>query len=81
MRILAFAIASVLAVCVADPSVAATAKKKKVTYPNSGQTLRPDFDKCEAQSITAGAPVGQSGHREFMMQCLYGIVTGRPGTS
>jgi hypothetical protein len=81
MRILALAAASVLAVCLADPTLAATVKKKKVTYPNSDQTLRPDFDKCEAQSVQAGAPVGQSGHREFMMQCLYGVVTGRPGVS
>jgi hypothetical protein len=76
MRIIALAISAVLAVCVADSALAA---KKKAPVPNSSQSLRPDFEKCEQQAEKLGAPVGQSGHREYMMQCLRGVITGRPG--
>jgi hypothetical protein len=76
MRIIALAITAVLAVCVADSALAA---KKKHAVPNSSESLRPDFDKCEAQSIQLGVAAGQTGHREWMMQCLHGIITGRPG--
>ncbi len=75
MRIISLVITGLIAVCVADPAFAA---KKKHPMVNSAQSLRPDFDQCEAKAIKAGAPAGVSGHREYMMQCLYGIVTGRP---
>ena len=70
MRIVALAISAVLAVCAADLALAA---KKKKPAPSAAR-----FDQCEQQSIEKGAPPGQSGHREWMMQCLYGIITGRP---
>jgi hypothetical protein len=68
MRIVALGLTAVLAVCVADSAVAA---KKKVATPAQ-------FQKCYDESVKASAPPGQSGHREYMMQCLFGIVTGRP---
>jgi hypothetical protein len=68
MRIVALGLSAILAVCVADSAVAA---KKKVATPAQ-------YDKCYQDAVKAGALAGQSGHREFMMQCLYGIVTGRP---
>jgi hypothetical protein len=70
MRIVAVGIAAVLAVCVADSALAA---KKKVPLASPAK-----FDKCYQDSIKASSPPGQSGHREFMMQCMYGIITGRP---
>jgi hypothetical protein len=69
MRIVALGISTVLAVCVADSAVAA---KRKVATPAQ-------YDKCYEGAVKAGALAGQSGHKEYMMQCLYGIVAGRPG--
>lgn len=79
MRVITLAVAAILAVCAADATLdSALAAKKKKPMVNSSQSLRPDFDKCEQKANQAGAPAGQSGHREYMMQCLYGVVTGRP---
>jgi hypothetical protein len=71
MRIVALAITAILAVGVADSALAA---KKKA--PPAATPAR--YEQCEQQAVQAGALPGQSGHREFMMQCLYGIITGRP---
>ena len=71
MRIVALAITAILVVGVADSALAA---KKKA--PPAATPAR--YDKCEQQAIQAGALPGQAGHREYMMQCLYGIITGRP---
>jgi hypothetical protein len=70
MRIVALGLTAVLAVCIADSALAA---KKKTPPPATPAR----YEKCEQQAVQAGAPPGQSGHRECMMQCLYGIVTGR----
>ena len=69
MRIVAIGLTAILAVCVADSALAA--KKKAAATPAR-------YDKCYEEAIKASAPPGQSGHREYMMQCLFGIVTGRP---
>ena len=69
MRIVALGISAIMAVCVADSAVAA---KRKVATPAQ-------YDKCYEGAVKAGALAGQSGHKEYMMQCLYGIVAGRPG--
>ena len=71
MRIVVLAIIAILAVGVADSAFAA---KKKA--PPAATPAR--YEQCEQQAVQAGALPGQSGHREFMMQCLYGIITGRP---
>jgi hypothetical protein len=68
MRIVALGLTAVLAVCVADSAVAAT---KKTATPAQ-------YQKCYDEAVKAGALPGQSGHREYMMQCLFGTVTGRP---
>jgi hypothetical protein len=70
MRIVALTISAILAICVADSAIAATKKVKAATPAQ--------YQKCYDESVKAGALAGQSGHREYMMQCLYGIVTGRP---
>jgi hypothetical protein len=59
MRIVALAITAIPAVCVADSAVAA---KKKVATPAQ-------YEKCYDGAVKAGALPGQSGHREYMMQC------------
>jgi hypothetical protein len=71
MRIVALAITAILAVGVTDSALAA--KKKALPAATPAR-----YEQCEQQAVQAGALPGQSGHREFMMQCLYGIVTGRP---
>jgi hypothetical protein len=71
MRIVVLGLTAVLAVCVADSTLAATKKTRAAATPAQ-------YDKCYQDAVKAGAIAGQSGHREFMMQCLYGIVTGRP---
>lgn len=73
MRIVALGLSTILAVCAADSALAA---KKKATTRAAATPAQ--YDKCYQESLKASAPPGQSGHREFMMQCLYGIVTGRP---
>jgi uncharacterized membrane protein len=70
MRIVALGLSAILAVCVADSALAATKKVKAATPAQ--------YEKCYDAAVKAGALPGQSGHREYMMQCLYGIVTGRP---
>jgi len=71
MRIVALGLAAVLAVCVADSALAAKKKTRAAATPAQ-------YDKCYEAAVKSGALPGQSGHREYMMQCMYGIVTGRP---
>jgi hypothetical protein len=59
-----------LVVGAADSALAA---KKKADVAGAAR-----YAKCEQEAIKLGTPPGQSGHREYMMQCLYGVVTGRP---
>jgi hypothetical protein len=71
MRFVALGLAAVLAVCVADSALAAKKKTSAAASPAK-------YDECYQKAVKAGALPGQSGHREYMMQCMYGIVTGRP---
>jgi hypothetical protein len=71
MRIVALGLAAVLAVCAADTALAAKKKTRSAATPAQ-------YDKCYQEAVKSGALPGQSGHREYMMQCMYGIVTGRP---
>lgn len=71
MRIVALALSAVLAVCFVDSALAAKKKAASVATPAK-------YDKCYQEAVKAGALPGQSGHREYMMQCMFGIVTGRP---
>ena len=70
MRIVAVGLTAILAVCVADSALAAKKKSAPATPAR--------YEKCYDEAIKASAPPGQSGHREYMMQCLFGIITGRP---
>jgi hypothetical protein len=71
MRIVELGLTSVLAVCVVDPALAAKKQARSAATPAQ-------YDKCYQAAVKAGALAGQSGHREYMMQCMYGIVSGRP---
>jgi uncharacterized membrane protein len=71
MRIVALALTAVLAVCVVDSASAAKKKATPVATPAK-------YDKCYQEAVKGGTLPGQSGHREYMMQCMYGIITGRP---
>jgi hypothetical protein len=72
MRILTFALAAMLAVSVAT---AASAAKKKATpvKPTVGS-----FEQCEQLAIERGVPHGQTGHTEFVQQCMGQRPKGRP---
>ena len=62
MRITTVAIAAALAVAVSFPAVAA----KKHAKPMTMKT----FEECESLAIQRGVPHGQTGHSEFVAQCM-----------
>jgi hypothetical protein len=70
MRIVTLAIAAVLAVGL---SVSASAAKRKTPAPTVGS-----FEKCEQLAMERGVPHGQTGHTEFVQQCMGQRPKGRP---
>jgi hypothetical protein len=70
MRIVTLAIATVLAVGL---SVSASAAKRKAPALTVGS-----FEKCEQLAIERGVPHGQTGHSEFVQQCMGQRPKGRP---
>jgi hypothetical protein len=62
MRIITLALAAVLAVGL---SVSASAAKRRAPAPTVGS-----FEKCEQLAIERGVPHGQTGHTEFVQQCM-----------
>lgn len=64
MRIMTLAVAAVLAVSLAAPASAAKAKRKAAA-PTVGT-----FEQCEQLAIQRGVPHGQTGHTEFVQQCM-----------
>jgi hypothetical protein len=62
MRIVTLVIAAVLAVGL---SVSASAAKRKAPAPTVDS-----FEKCEQLAIERGVPHGQTGHSEFVQQCM-----------
>jgi uncharacterized membrane protein len=68
MRIMTLAVAAVLAVSFAVP--ASAAKRKAATTAS--------FEKCEQLAIERGVPHGQTGHTEFVQQCMGERPKGRP---
>jgi uncharacterized protein YbjT (DUF2867 family) len=62
MRIVTLAIAAGLAVGL---SVSALAAKRKAPAPTVNS-----FEKCEQLAIERGVPHGQTGHSEFVQQCM-----------
>jgi hypothetical protein len=72
MRVMTLAVAAVLAVSLAVPASAAKAKRK-APAPSVGS-----FEKCEQLAIDRGVPHGQTGHTEFVQQCMGQRPKGRP---
>jgi hypothetical protein len=72
MRVMTLAVAAVLAVSLAVPASAAKAKRK-APAPTVGS-----FEKCEQLAIERGVPHGQTGHTEFVQQCMGQRPKGRP---
>ena len=70
MRFTTVAIAAVLAVSFAVP---ASAAKKKAPAPAVAS-----FEKCEQLAIERGVPHGQTGHSEFVQECMGQRPKGRP---
>lgn len=71
MRIATFAVAAILAVSLAAP--ASAAKKRAAPAPTVGT-----FERCEQLAIERGVPHGQTGHTEFVQQCMGQRPKGRP---
>ena len=69
MRIMTLAVAAVLAVSFAVPASAAKRKAAPTTA---------SFEKCEQLAIERGVPHGQTGHSEFVQQCMGERPKGRP---
>ena len=63
MRILALALTGVLAVAISAP--ASAAKKKAVPAPSVG-----NYEECESKALALGMPHGQSGHSEYVRECM-----------
>lgn len=63
MRIATLAITGMLAVCVAFP--AAAAKKRAVS-----EAAFASFEACEKKALDMGLVHGQTGHMEYVRECL-----------
>jgi uncharacterized membrane protein len=70
MRIMTLAVAAALAVSFAVPASAAKRKAASSTTAS--------FEKCEQLAIERGVPHGQTGHTEFVQQCMGQRPKGRP---
>ena len=71
MRIRTVAIAAILAISFGG--TASAAKRKGAPAPTVGS-----FEKCEQLAIQRGVPHGQTGHTEFVQQCMGQRPKGRP---
>jgi hypothetical protein len=72
MRVLALAIIGVLAVAVSAP---ASAAKKKAPAPSVGT-----YEACESKALALGMPHGQTGHAEYVRECMGQRPRGRIGS-
>ena len=70
MRVMTFAVAAILAVGFGVPASAA----KRAPAPTVAS-----FEKCEQLAIERGVPHGQTGHSEFVEQCMGKRPRGRTG--
>ena len=70
MRIMTLAVAIVLAMALAAPASAAKRKAAPAPTVNS-------FEKCEQLAIERGVPHGQTGHTDFVRQCMGQPIRGR----
>ena len=72
MRVMSLTVAAILAVGLSVSASAAT-KRKSAPAPTVGS-----FEKCEQLAIDRGVPHGQTGHSEFVEQCMGKRPKGRP---
>ena len=72
MRISRIAIVAALAVAASGPALAQ--KSKKATTSGTGVSR---FEQCESKALELGMPHGQTGHAEYVRECM----GKRPGNS
>jgi hypothetical protein len=65
MRISTVAIIAALAIAVGGPASAQNSKKR-----TSYGALVGTFEQCESQALALGMPHGQSGHTEYVRECM-----------
>jgi len=62
MRIWTLVITAILAIAVSMP---ASAAKKKAAAPTVG-----NYEECESKALALGMPHGQTGHQEYVRECM-----------
>jgi hypothetical protein len=72
MRISTVAIVAALAVAVSGPALAQKSQKRTAYNPGGGT-----FEQCESQAFGLGMPHGQTGHAEYVRECM----GARPGNA
>lgn len=65
MRISTIAIVGALAIAVSGPALAQKSQKR-----TAYGALVGTFEQCESQAIALGMPHGQTGHSEYVRECL-----------
>jgi hypothetical protein len=72
MRTATIAIVAALAVAVSAPALAQKSHKRTT----SGASVS-RFEECESKALALGMPHGQTGHAEYVRECM----GGRPGNA
>jgi hypothetical protein len=65
MRISTVAIVAALAIAVSGPALAQKSSKRTAYGPVGGT-----FEQCESQAFALGLPHGQTGHAEYVRECM-----------
>jgi hypothetical protein len=65
MRISVVAIVAALAIAVSGPALAQMSHKRTAYGPGVGT-----FEQCESQAFALGMPHGQTGHAEYVRECM-----------
>jgi hypothetical protein len=65
VRISTIAIVGALAVAVSGPALAQKSQKR-----TAYGTLIGTFEQCESQAVALGMPHGQTGHSEYVRECM-----------
>jgi hypothetical protein len=65
MRISTVAIVAALAIAVSGPALAQKSQKRAALGLVGGS-----FQQCESQAVQLGMPHGQSGHAEYVRECM-----------
>jgi hypothetical protein len=72
MRISTVAIVAALAIAVSGPALAQKSQKRTALGPVGGS-----YQQCESRAVGLGMPHGQSGHAEYVRECM----GARPGNA